>query len=378
MRLGPAWRTDVKLPTKGQPAMIQTLFSKSDVAEMITSGELLLLAADESLLTGLPKGNWMGGTIPYFMSAESGGIVDHERIFVTRFPASCTVHAARLYDAESLPAFAQDGAVSGFSIVLLPGFSDVHAFYAENVKSWPDVFARPVVGWVSGVNLSELGKKIAKVIDGRTGVISNSHAAIMHVELPPGIHANVQIVNLFARGDGDVISFPRKGFSAQVALVNGRETNFAEYITENKLDTRLPLVANYGGAMINVSLNQVDAASGNVLFYAPVFPGVEYSFAAPVGEYAPQFMRQLADRTITPVFSCNCVLNFLYAELEGKRMGDVVGPMTFGEVAFILLNQTMVYLTLEKSAKNRPKRDLASQIARKVRVLNWRLPTKGN
>jgi len=46
-------------------------------------------------------------------------------------------------------------------------------------------------------------------------------------------------------------------------------------------------------------------------------------------------------------FSCNCILNYLYGELEGKHTGQVVGPMTFGEVAYQLLNQTMVQMTLE-------------------------------
>ena len=43
-------------------------------------------------------------------------------------------------------------------------------------------------------------------------------------------------------------------------------------------------------------------------------------------------------------FSCNCILNYLYSELEGKQTGPITGPITFGEVAYQLLNQTMVYL----------------------------------
>ena len=51
----------------------------------------------------------------------------------------------------------------------------------------------------------------------------------------------------------------------------------------------------------------------------------------------------------------------------------MVGPMTFGEVAFIVLNQTMVYLTLDKSARDPSSEDLGSQIAKKGRVVRWRL-----
>ena len=46
-------------------------------------------------------------------------------------------------------------------------------------------------------------------------------------------------------------------------------------------------------------------------------------------------------------FSCNCILNYLYSELEGKKTGGITGPITFGEIAYQLLNQTMVYLTIE-------------------------------
>jgi len=40
-------------------------------------------------------------------------------------------------------------------------------------------------------------------------------------------------------------------------------------------------------------------------------------------------------------------LNYLYSGLEGKKTGNVTGPITFGEVAYQLLNQTMVYMTIE-------------------------------
>ena len=48
------------------------------------------------------------------------------------------------------------------------------------------------------------------------------------------------------------------------------------------------------------------------------------------------------------MFACNCVLNYLHGQLEGRRTGTVLGPMTFGEIAYQLLNQTMVYITVQK------------------------------
>jgi hypothetical protein len=47
-------------------------------------------------------------------------------------------------------------------------------------------------------------------------------------------------------------------------------------------------------------------------------------------------------------FSCNCILNYIYGNLEGKKLAGTAGPITFGEIAYQLLNQTMVYLEFER------------------------------
>jgi hypothetical protein len=75
---------------------------------------------------------------------------------------------------------------------------------------------------------------------------------------------------------------------------------------------------------------------------------VEYKLAKPVPNYVESFEKlidaELGDKM---VFACNCILNYLYSELEGKRTGNMTGPVTFGEVAYQLLNQTMAYMTIE-------------------------------
>jgi hypothetical protein len=37
----------------------------------------------------------------------------------------------------------------------------------------------------------------------------------------------------------------------------------------------------------------------------------------------------------------------VYPKLEGKKTGDFKGPFTFGEIAYILVNQTLVNLVIE-------------------------------
>jgi hypothetical protein len=74
---------------------------------------------------------------------------------------------------------------------------------------------------------------------------------------------------------------------------------------------------------------------------------MEYKHAKPVTNYVEEFTSQMPKgSTDNILFSCNCILNYLYSELEGKKTSDVTGPMTFGEVAYQLLNQTLVYLSV--------------------------------
>jgi len=61
------------------------LLNPNQVSEKIAAGQNLILAGDESLLKSLPAGNWIGGTIPYFMAAE-GGCKRSDLIFATELP----------------------------------------------------------------------------------------------------------------------------------------------------------------------------------------------------------------------------------------------------------------------------------------------------
>jgi len=100
--------------------------------------------------------------------------------------------------------------------------------------------------------------------------------------------------------------------------------------------------------MVYVSIQAMLDKEKSVQFYAPVFEGVSYRIARPVEDYAAKFHVAVPNGAAKPVFACNCILNFLYGELEGKKTGAITGPITFGEIAYQLLNQTMVFLQIEK------------------------------
>jgi hypothetical protein len=168
----------------------------------------------------------------------------------------------------------------------------------------------------------------------------------MHVTLPPGQAAEVGVVNVFEQGNGPVITFPHDGFDVETALVDGVETNLARYVEREKLDTRLPLVADFYGQMVNVSFRVVDTEHRMVRFYSPVFAGLTYRHARPVSHYSHELVGRMPVNWPGDVlFACNCILNHFYAEAEDRRVQGSTGPLTFGEVAYQLLNQTTVYLT---------------------------------
>lgn len=323
--------------------------SRDEVVNLISQGDYMIISGDEKVLASLPSGNWIAGTIPYFMTEEEGGKVDQDKLYVniiSGLPANSSPRLT-LYDTNTISRIAQEAPENGFTILILPASSDVHLKYAENAPDFPNMFFSPIIGWISGVHLDELGSRTAKVGFGPAGgMLSDTQAAAMHVPLPEHQVAHIKTINLFEQGAGSTIKFDENGFVVKKCTVDGTEWNLAQYIKEHSIDTRLPLVADYSGVMVNVSIQEV--ADDVVNLYAPVFAGVEYRFAKPVSDYVAEFNKALpAGDSENIGFSCNCILNFLYSELEGKKTGKLIGPMTFGEVAYQLLNQTLVYLTLE-------------------------------
>ena len=319
------------------------LKSISEVNQKIAEGNALLLAGSEEALSQVARGDWIGGTIPYFMDKD-GGVCSESQIFVTELPECASLSRVREYSLESLPQICSDAPENGVTYLILPAGSAVHAAYAADAPEYEGFLTKPVVGWVSGVHLSKLGKQSPKVFDGRTGKSCDQAGMAMHVSLPADKLAVLDIVNLFRPGKGDTISFPSTGFVAGDCEVNGKPCNFAEYVTRTRQDTKIPLTASYNGSIINSSVQEVDADAGVVKLYAPIFRGVEYRFGAPVADYLGALKSAVGNEQEPPAFSCNCILNYLYAGLEGNRTGSIVGPITFGEIAYQLLNQTIVRL----------------------------------
>lgn len=313
-----------------------------ETAKIISSGKLLHIAGTEKLIKKLPKGNWIGGSTEYFMS-ESGGKVTNELLFVTECPYDN--YKINIYDENSISSVTHDAFGNGFSIVILPFDSLVHKTYADKAPEFTDIFMKNISGWVSGVNL-DVQDQTPIAVNGQTGEVFADKAVALHIGVPDDKIVSIGIVNIFSQDENSpLIEFTEEGFSVKTCLVDGKEVVFADYIEENNVDTKVPLVGDYSGVGINISFKAIE--NGTVSFYAPVFSGIKYRIAKTITNYEEEFNARLKNLKDTQsAFSCNCILNFLYGELEGKDVEALLGPITFGEVAYQLVNQTLVYVTI--------------------------------
>lgn len=321
------------------------LMSVAQAVELIRSGAPLSLAGPEQVLDQMPRGNWIGGTSSYFMTPDGGTVVTEGQVFVTRLAGMGDVSVA-CYGPEELAGIAGNAPSNGFSLTIIPAGGKAHQRFAAEAADYPEAFLKPTVGWIAGVHLAELGRATPKVYDGRSATKHEDRAVVTYVAVPDPKLVSIEIVNLFEPEQGDVLRFFESSFNVRECEVNGERTSFADYVRRRGLDGgKLPLVGDFAGARLNASLQSVQGDT--VALYAPVFPGVDYHFATPVSDYAGAFRARLSGMEgADAALGCNCILNFLFGELEGKAIGGVAGPITFGEIAYQLLNQTMVIVKI--------------------------------
>ena len=323
--------------------MENKLYKVNEVINFIKEGKLLALAGDERVLSKLPQGNWIGGTIPYFMGKEEG-LFSQELIYVNEFGETTDNYKINSYNSSEVNNIVNDTFDNGASIIILPPFTEIHKNYAIQIPENENLFNNPIIGWVAGFDLNS--QDTAKTFNGKTGEVYADKAVVIHMELPENKTARVEITNIFKQSDEDIeIEFIENGFSCKDCLINGKKINLAQYINDNNIDIKLPIISDYSGALINVSFQSVE--NDTVNFYAPVFKDRKYKFAKSISDYVSSFNSQIKQIDIQPEFSCNCILNYLYGELEGKKIDNISGPITFGEIGYQLLNQTLTFLYIE-------------------------------
>ena len=229
--------------------------SVQKTAALITHGNALLsIAGDEHLLKQLPAGNWIAGSIPYFMS-EKGGVKTTDSLFVTVIKGS-TGFQLETYNSATLSTVASDAAKWGFTLLVMPAGSDVHVSYAQDSPTYEDMFDSPIIGWVSGVDVDDIGKKTPTVFCGsKPGAPIADGAVALHIAMPDDCMAHIDIMNCFEPDlSGENVEFLSEGFEVKDVLVAGKRVNFAEYLRQKNIDSKLPLISDNSGVLVNVSI----------------------------------------------------------------------------------------------------------------------------
>ncbi|MCF6241486.1 MAG: hypothetical protein L3J74_09100 [Bacteroidales bacterium] len=322
--------------------MESKLYTVQETIQLIKSGKLLSLAADEEILSQLPAGNWIAGTSPYFMDTEKG-IFSKTHIFVNELSTFGNEYSIKVYDENNIYDITKNSYANGYTLIIIPPFKEIHKKYALEADNLVGLYKNPIIGWVSGNDLSENVQP--KTFNGNKLEVYSDKAVAIHVKLPDDKFAEIQIVNIFERDENsDEIQFLNDGFECEYCIINGEKTLLSAYLKKNNIDVKSPLIADYSGAMINVSIKNVE--DEKVRFYAPVFNDRIYKFAKKIDNYIYEFEKNIPKLEVQSEFSCNCILNYLYGDLENKKIKSTTGPITFGEIAYKLLNQTLIHLII--------------------------------
>ncbi len=326
--------------------MERKLYSIEDAERLILKGNKLVITGNETALDKLPKGNWIGGTIPYFMDI-SHGKESRDMVFIEDQSVNAIDFAIKVYNPSNQDQIGSSGFENGYTVLIIPTNSKSHLDFSHNSLSYPNIFQNPIIGYICGMHLDELGKRTAKVYNGQTGDKFEEGLVTMNIKLPDNKIGRIEIVNIFNQDkNSDLITFPKDGFNQDKCYINGEERNFADYLSEKQHDIRFPLITNQNGAMINKSFQSIDEQKKEVNFYAPLFKNETYKLAEKIDNYGARFVNILPSE-VKPTYACNCILNYLYGDFSNQQF-SLTYATTFGEIGYQLLNQTLVYLVIDE------------------------------
>jgi len=327
------------------------LLDLNTTIDLIKKGRTLVLSGDEQVLSKLPAGKWIGGTIPYFYLKEGPGRLDKEHIFVTDFTDLLEDAKVAVYDVNNLQQVCTQGFENGFHFMILPALRDIHLSFALNAPDYPNLYDNPLLGLIAGTDLEEFSKGgLSKTFDGTTTQAFTDRAVVLHTKLPAQKVARLEIVNVFEPSKEVSLEFLQDGFVVKDCLINGQQQNLYKFIKEKSIDISYPLVSNYAGASVNVSFQRLDDENQQVIFYAPLFAGRKYTISKRSNDYVQAFSHKATNALVDErqvVYNCNCILNYLYGGLDKQSIG-YSGATTFGEIAYQLLNQTFTYLAIDE------------------------------
>jgi hypothetical protein len=320
------------------------LLDYNEAVKQINSGKLLVISASASMLEKLPKGNYIAGSTYYFL-IDGKGEECNDKYYIEELPDDIKDYKIITYDEGAIKDINKNIPINGFGYCLIPFGCKTHFEFALNAPNYDEFAMKNLYGFITGVRKEDIGKMNGVVIDGLTGTIYDNKAITLNVALNNSYSAEIDIINPFEPDRTKRIEFLEDSFEVKEAIINDKKLNFIEYLKENNIDIRYPILNDAFGAKVNISFLKVEG--DKVLMGSPVFKGTTYYFTK-VTDYTEELSK--VEVYEKPYLSCNCFLNYLYMGLEGKTLNRTIsGPITFGEIAYRLLNQTIVNLYIKKT-----------------------------
>lgn len=329
--------------------MERKLYTKDEVNNFILQGKVMVLSADENVINQLPAGNWIAGTTPYFMDKEKG-VFSKDLIFVDDFSEIAIDFKIETYNHESIKNLAENSFLNGFTVLILPLDTQVYSEFALKSLTYENIYRNPLVGYVAGFDFKDFGKAKSKIVNGLKSEVHENLAIAMHIALPNNKIARTEIINLDSILENSAqIVFPKTSFSQSDCLINGEKANIAEYLIQiaYKNEAPRPLIANTNGALINRDIKTIDIENKQVSFFSPVYADDIYYLTKAESDYQFRFNKYLNEYNQQPVYTTICVSYYLLGELEHKKIG-IEGIFAFGEIAYQLLNKTLVLLEIDE------------------------------
>ncbi|MBQ3655540.1 MAG: hypothetical protein II956_01675 [Bacteroidales bacterium] len=331
--------------------MESKLYSKAEVVDFINAGRIMLLSGSPKALEGLPQGKWIAGSTPYFV--DGVGVTDEDKIFVNDFTLIAKNAKVAVYDAKNIQDIAVNGYDNGITLVSIPIDTDVYYTFANNSMRYQDIFKNPVVGYIAATKLEEYGKAKPFTATGIDGKLTSEKAVVLYVELPEYLSARTEIENFDTIDEQTPeIIFPKDGFVQSDCLIDGKPGNIAEYfenVVKPKIGGYTQMITSQNGALINRDTKIVDTKKGEVTFFSPVYAGDKYHLVKNGQDYLKMFNDNLSVKRTDVVACFSCVSYFFGGDFTGKKV-VTNGNYAFGEIAYQLLNKTIVTLEIDRIA----------------------------
>ncbi|MCQ2251815.1 MAG: hypothetical protein MJZ61_00040 [Bacteroidales bacterium] len=328
--------------------MENKLYTKSEVIDFINAGRVMLLSGSEKALEGLPKGNWIAGTTPYFM--DTVGKVSEDKIFVDDFTLIAKDSKLEIFDKNNIKDIAKKGFANGFIVTTMPIDSEVLAEFANHSLEYDDIYNNPLVGFVSCCLFDDFGKVKTYSGTGIDGKLYNDKAVALYVELPEYLAARCEIMNFDTIDENtSKVVFPKTSFVQSDCLIDGKPGNISDYfenVVKAKLGRYTQMITSQNGALINRDPRVVNTETGETSFFSPVYAGDEYYLVKNGSDYFKMFNDTLKAKKSDVVSCLSCISYYFGGNFEGRSICKN-GVYAFGEIAYQLLNKTIVTLEID-------------------------------